>query len=226
MISDNSLVVQDTVNELGVAVHRLDRGAQVRVRLLLHGRQRRHPDRGRDVRAVAAGSRATARSACSGRRARRARDYADYFRDTALQLGLTITREVKLEPNPVGLDDDLADDAASSAPRRSTTAATATRRSTSPTAFKALDWDPPRVMGTAFMFYSNSQRVGRGARGLARRRPARRGRRQPELQRDDRPVRAALRPHAPATSSSRSPTTPPASPSTASPTPPSPRRGG
>ena len=30
-------------------------------------------------------------------------DYADYFRDTALQLGLTVVREVKLEPNPVGL---------------------------------------------------------------------------------------------------------------------------
>ena len=35
------------------------------------------------------------------------RDYADYFRDTALQLGLTVVREVKLEPNPRGLVDDL-----------------------------------------------------------------------------------------------------------------------
>ena len=31
------------------------------------------------------------------------RDYADYFRDTAAQLGLTVIREVKLEPNPQGL---------------------------------------------------------------------------------------------------------------------------
>ena len=39
-------------------------------------------------------------------------------------------------------------------------------------AFAALGWDPPRFMGTAFMFYSNSNAVGRGPRGLARRRPA------------------------------------------------------
>ena len=73
MISDNSLVLQDTANELGVAVHRLDRRPQVRVRVLLHGGQRRHPDRGRHVRPVAARPRASRRSACSGRPARRAR---------------------------------------------------------------------------------------------------------------------------------------------------------
>src|SRR5215475_14301339 len=36
------------------------------------------------------------------------RDYADYFRDAALGQSLSITREVKLEPNPRGLVDDLA----------------------------------------------------------------------------------------------------------------------
>ena len=39
------------------------------------------------------------------------------------------------------------------------------------------------------------QRVGRGPRGLARRRPARRGRRQRQLQRHGRALREALRPH-------------------------------
>ena len=32
-------------------------------------------------------------------------------------------------------------------------------------ALKALDWDPPRVMGTAFMFYSNSNRWAEGLEG-------------------------------------------------------------
>ena len=32
-------------------------------------------------------------------------------------------------------------------------------------AFKALDWDPPRVMGTAFMFYSNSNKWAEGLEG-------------------------------------------------------------
>ena len=44
----------------------------------------------------------------------------------------TVMREVKLEPNPRGLKDDLAHRCATSASRASTTAATATPRSTSP----------------------------------------------------------------------------------------------
>ena len=32
-------------------------------------------------------------------------------------------------------------------------------------AFRALDWDPPRVMGTAFMFYSNSNEWAEGLEG-------------------------------------------------------------
>jgi ABC-type branched-subunit amino acid transport system substrate-binding protein len=32
-------------------------------------------------------------------------------------------------------------------------------------AFKALDWDPPRIMGTAFMFYSNSNAWAEGLEG-------------------------------------------------------------
>src|SRR5664279_265343 len=32
-------------------------------------------------------------------------------------------------------------------------------------AFRALDWDPPRIMGTAFMFYSNSNEWAAGLEG-------------------------------------------------------------
>ena len=32
-------------------------------------------------------------------------------------------------------------------------------------AFKELDWDPPRVMGTAFMFYSNTNKWAEGLEG-------------------------------------------------------------
>src|SRR5581483_4279997 len=32
-------------------------------------------------------------------------------------------------------------------------------------AFRALEWDPPRVMGTAFMFYSNSNKWAEGLEG-------------------------------------------------------------
>jgi ABC-type branched-subunit amino acid transport system substrate-binding protein len=32
-------------------------------------------------------------------------------------------------------------------------------------AFKAIDWDPPRMMGTAFMFYSNSNAWAEGLEG-------------------------------------------------------------
>jgi len=91
------------------------------------------------------------------------KDYADYFRDTALQLGLTVTREVKLEPNPVGLQDDLA------SMRELGTQGLyyggygyATFHFAA--ALQALDWDPPRVMGTAFMFYSNSNKWAEGSR--------------------------------------------------------------
>jgi ABC-type branched-subunit amino acid transport system substrate-binding protein len=92
------------------------------------------------------------------------KDYADYFRDTALQLGLTVAREVKLEPNPVGLQDDLAQ-------MRELGVeglyyggyGYATFHFAK--ALKAIDWDPPRVMGTAFMFYSNSNAWAEGLEG-------------------------------------------------------------
>ena len=92
------------------------------------------------------------------------KDYCDFFRDTALSLGMTITKEVKLEPNPVGLQDDLA------AMRDLGTEGVyyggygyATFHFAE--AFRALDWDPPRIMGTAFMFYSNSNEWATGLEG-------------------------------------------------------------
>jgi ABC-type branched-subunit amino acid transport system substrate-binding protein len=92
------------------------------------------------------------------------RDYADYFRYTAMQLGMTITREVMLEPNPRNLVDHL------SAMREMGTEGLyyggygyATFHFAD--AFASIGWDPPRVMGTAFMFYSNSNAWARGLEG-------------------------------------------------------------
>ena len=221
LISDNCLVRPGHRQRARRGLHRLDRRPPVRLRVLLHRRQRRHPHRGRDVRPVAHAAGPSRRSACSGSRARSGKDYADYFRDTALQLGLEVMREVKLEPNPRGPAGRPGRSCATSASRASTTAATATPRSTSPTALQGPRLGPAPGDGHRVHVLFELQRVGRGPRGLARRRPARRGRRQPQLQRHGRALREALRPHAPATSSSPSPTTPPGSPSTASATPPS-----
>jgi ABC-type branched-subunit amino acid transport system substrate-binding protein len=92
------------------------------------------------------------------------RDYADFFRDEALRLGLTITREVKLEPNPRNMKENLSE------MREMGTEGIyyggygyATFHFAD--AFRALDWDPPRVMGTAFMFYSNSNKWAEGLEG-------------------------------------------------------------
>jgi branched-chain amino acid transport system substrate-binding protein len=92
------------------------------------------------------------------------RDYADYFRDTALQLGLKVMREVRLDPNPRGLKDDLAlmrDLGVEGIYYGGYGYATFHFAE----AFRALEWDPPRVMGTAFMFYSNSNKWAEGLEG-------------------------------------------------------------
>ncbi len=92
------------------------------------------------------------------------RDYADYFRAKAMELGLTITREVKLDPNPRHVVDHLRD------MREMGTEGLyyggygyATFKFAE--AFAELGWDPPRVMGTAFMFYSNSNAWAAGLEG-------------------------------------------------------------
>jgi branched-chain amino acid transport system substrate-binding protein len=82
-------------------------------------------------------------------------DYADYFRTNAIRLGLDITKEVHLGPNPRNLAADLA------AMRDIGTEAVVYVGYGYSTfhfarAFEEIGWDPPRIMGTAFMFYSNS----------------------------------------------------------------------
>ena len=92
------------------------------------------------------------------------RDYADFFREEANRLGLNIVREVKLGPNPRGLQQHLAK------MRETGVEAIYYGGYGYSTfhfydAFKALDWDPPRVMGTAFMFYSNTNKWAEGLEG-------------------------------------------------------------
>ncbi len=163
MISDNSLVLQDTANELGVACI---------------GWTGAHKFASEYCFTVANGDIPTEGTMCAQWLYQRGlrkvglfweqgssgRDYAEYFRETALQLGLAITREVKLEPNPRNLVDDLA------AMREAGTEGIyyggygyATFHFAS--AFQQLGWDPPRVMGTAFMFYSNSNKWAQGLEG-------------------------------------------------------------
>jgi branched-chain amino acid transport system substrate-binding protein len=163
MISDNCLVIQDTANEVGVPCI---------------GWTGAHKFASEYCFTVANGDVATEGVMCAQWLAANGiertglfweagssgKDYAEYFRDTAIQLGLTITREVKLEPNPVGLKDDLA------SMRELGTQGLyyggygyATFHFAK--ALTELDWDPPRVMGTAFMFYSNSDAWAAGLEG-------------------------------------------------------------
>jgi ABC-type branched-subunit amino acid transport system substrate-binding protein len=163
MISDNSLVLQDTANELGVSL------------LGWTGAVRFASDY---CFTVANGDVATEGVICANwlyqqgvknvglfwEAGSSGRDYADYFRDEAIRLGLTVTREVKLEPNPRDLESHLE----------------AMRDSGTEglyyggygyacfhfgPALQALGWDPPRIMGTAFMFYSNKNQWGAGIEG-------------------------------------------------------------
>ncbi|HET7654092.1 MAG TPA: ABC transporter substrate-binding protein [Acidimicrobiales bacterium] len=163
MISDNSLVLQDLANELKVACI---------------GWTGAHRFASEYCFTVANGDIPTEGVMCAQWLAARGiekvgmfweqgssgRDYADYFRDEALRQGLKIMREVKLEPNPRGLKDDLA------LMRELGVEGIyyggygyATFHFAE--AFRALDWDPPRVMGTAFMFYSNSNKWAEGLEG-------------------------------------------------------------
>ena len=91
-------------------------------------------------------------------------DYADYFRNAAQQVGLDIVKEVALGPNPRNLQEHLAtmrDQGAEAVVYMGYGYATFHFAK----AFKALDWDPPRFMGTAFMFYSNSNAWAEGLEG-------------------------------------------------------------
>jgi branched-chain amino acid transport system substrate-binding protein len=91
-------------------------------------------------------------------------DYADYFRRAAQNVGVDIVKEVSLGPNPRDLEGQLATmreqgcDAIVYEGYGYSTFHFAR-------AFKALEWDPPRIMGTAFMFYSNSNAWAEGLEG-------------------------------------------------------------
>ena len=198
MISDNSLVLQDTANELGVACI---------------GWTGAHKFASEYCFTVANGDIPTEGVMCAQwlkaqglervglfwEAGSSGKDYADYFRDTALQLGLTVAREVKLEPNPVGLRDDLAS-------MRELGVEGLYYGGYGYATFHFADalegarLGPAPRHGHGVHVLLEQQRVGRGPRGLARRRPARRGRRQPQLQRHDRALREALRPQDGATS--------------------------
>ena len=91
-------------------------------------------------------------------------DYADYFRNAAQNVGVEIVKEVALGPNPRDC--------------RTTSRRCATQGTEAvvymgygyatfhfAAAFRALAWDPPRFMGTAFMFYSNSDAWAEGLEG-------------------------------------------------------------
>jgi branched-chain amino acid transport system substrate-binding protein len=163
MISDNSLAVQDTANQLGVACL---------------GWTGAHKFASEYCFTVANGDIPTEGSMCAHWLHRQGlkrvglfweagssgRDYADYFRDTALGLGLTITREVRLEPNPRNLKQHLAEmrDAGTEGLYYGGYGYASFHFGP---ALKELAWDPPRIMGTAFMFYSNTNRWGAGLEG-------------------------------------------------------------
>jgi ABC-type branched-subunit amino acid transport system substrate-binding protein len=163
MISDNSIALQDTANELGVAclgwtgnrffsseycftVANGDiptEGVMCADWLYGHGYRKV----GMFWEAGSAG-----------------RDYADFFRDRALNLGLSITQEVRLEANPKDLAQSLQTmrDVGTEAIYYGGYGYSTFQFAK---AFQAIDWDPPRVMGTAFMFYSNSNAWAEGLEG-------------------------------------------------------------
>jgi ABC-type branched-subunit amino acid transport system substrate-binding protein len=163
MISDNSLVLQDTANELGVACIGWTGAHRFASEYCFTVANGDIPTEG-VMCAQWLDAQGIAKVGSFWEQGSSGRDYADYFRDAAGGLGLTVVREVKLEANPKGLEDDLA------MMRELGVEGLyyggygyATFHFAD--ALEALDWDPPRVMGTAFMFYSNSNRWAEGLEG-------------------------------------------------------------
>ena len=77
---------------------------------------------------------------------------------------MTVTREVKLEPNPRNLQEHLAEmrDVGTEGLYYGGYGYASFHFGA---ALQALGWDPPRIMGTAFMFYSNTNDWGAGIEG-------------------------------------------------------------
>ncbi len=91
-------------------------------------------------------------------------DYASYFRTAASNLGLDVVKEVSLGPNPRNLArhlESMRDQGAMALVYMGYGYSTFHFAR----AFEAIGWDPPRFMGTAFMFYSNSNEWARGLEG-------------------------------------------------------------
>ncbi len=91
-------------------------------------------------------------------------DYRDWFLTEARNLGLEIVDTVPLSPNPVGMQDSLAkmrEHGAQAIVYMGYGYSTFHFKR----AFDALGWDPPRFMGTAFMFYSNTNEWAEGLEG-------------------------------------------------------------
>jgi ABC-type branched-subunit amino acid transport system substrate-binding protein len=91
-------------------------------------------------------------------------DYSNAFRTAAQRSGVELVKEVNLGPNPRGLEESLA------TMREQGAEAIVYMGYGYSTfhfarAFRALEWDPPRFMGTAFMFYSNSNEWAEGLEG-------------------------------------------------------------
>ena len=165
MISDNCLVVQDTANELGVpcigwtGAHKFaseycftvangdipTEGVMCAQWLAAQG----HKKVGLFWEAGLARARTTPTTSAS----------------TALQLGMTGGARGQARAQPGRAWSTTCAMMRDLGVEGSTTAATATPRSTSPGPSPSLDWDPPRVMGTAFMFYSNSNEWAEGLEG-------------------------------------------------------------
>jgi ABC-type branched-subunit amino acid transport system substrate-binding protein len=91
-------------------------------------------------------------------------DYANFFRTAAGNVGLDIVKEVVLGPNPRDLESHLAkmrDQGAEAIVYMGYGYSTFHFAR----AFRSLEWDPPRFMGTAFMFYANSNEWAEGLEG-------------------------------------------------------------
>jgi len=130
LISDNSIVIQDRVNELKVPVI---------------GWTGAHHFASEYCFTVANGDVATEGVMCANwlkdqgfrkigmfwEQGSSGPHYADFFRAKAIELGLTITREVKLDPNPRGMVEHLRE-MREMGTRASTTGGTATPPSSSP----------------------------------------------------------------------------------------------
>jgi ABC-type branched-subunit amino acid transport system substrate-binding protein len=90
--------------------------------------------------------------------------YSDYFRAAARRYELEIVKEVQLAPNPRDFQRHLAtmrDQGAQAIVYMGYGYSTFHFAK----AFAELGWDPPRFMGTAFMFYSNSNKWAEGLDG-------------------------------------------------------------